>query len=148
VIDEVIRPILLGQWVAPIQASDDPVGALIETFAANLADPDPRFIECGCPLNNLSQELSNADELFRTHLEGVFDAWRSGLTEAFERGQELGTVRKELPPAAIASFIVAHVEGLATVLKTSRDYSVAKSAADVLLHFVAGLRPTVERPAA
>jgi TetR/AcrR family transcriptional repressor of nem operon len=76
VIDEIIRPRFLQLWVDPVKGSDDPIATLIETTRANFSEVDSRFVEWGCPLNNLSQELANSDEKFRTHLNGVFEAGR------------------------------------------------------------------------
>lgn len=141
VIEEVIRPRFLALWIDPVTGADDPVTALVATIRANLADVDDCFIQCGCPLNNLSQELSASDELFRKHLNGVFDQARRTLANALLHGQEMGTVRTDSDPRAVASFILAGLEGLATTLKTSRDLEVAVAAGEVFLRFLESLKP-------
>lgn len=141
VIEEVIRPRFLSLWIDPVTGADDPVSALVATVRANLADVDDCFIQCGCPLNNLSQELSASDELFRKHLNGVFDQARRTLAKALIHGQEVGTVRAGVDPHAVASFVLVGLEGIATTLKTSRDLGVAMAAGEVFLHFLESLKP-------
>jgi len=148
IIDEIIRPVLLHQWVEPVLGQDDPVTALIETAKQNFAGHDEDFVVNGCPLNNLTQELANTDELFRTHLVATFNAWTEGFAKAFAHGQRMGTVREELDPDAIGAFVVSGIEGLASTLKTTRDPKVALSAAGVFLAFLETLRTAAPSPAA
>lgn len=148
VIDEVIRPRFLELWVDPVRSQDDPIDALIRNTRLQLAEVDECFVECGCPLNNLSQELSNADELFRTHLNRVFEQARGRLAGALAHGQGKGTVRRDLDPAAIASFILSGLEGLATTLKTSRDRAATVAAAEVFLRLLESLKPGTGLPSA
>lgn len=141
VIDEVIRPLVMERWADPIRESDDPITALREHATEVMADFSDQEMACGCPLNNLVQELANTDESFRKHLAQVFDEWRAGLAAAFEHGKAAGNVRQDVDPAAAAAFIVASVEGLATTMKSSRDREVTGSAATMFLQFLESLRP-------
>jgi AcrR family transcriptional regulator len=149
VIDEVIRPFVIERWADPIRQSDDPITALQEHATEVMANFTDQEMACGCPLNNLIQELANVEERFRDHLARVCDEWRAGLAEAFERGRTAGTVREDVDPAAAAAFIVASVEGLATTMKSSRDREVSGAAARMFLRFLESLRPAqAEAPAA
>ena len=49
--------------------------------------------QCGCPLNNLAQEMSPLDEGFRQRIQAVLEAWRGGIADILRRGQASGTVR-------------------------------------------------------
>ena len=149
VIDEVIRPLVMERWADPIRESDDPITALREHATEVIAYFTDQDMACGCPLNNMFQELANAEEGFREHLARVFNEWRAGLAAAFERGKAAGNVRQDVDPAAAAAFIVASVEGLATTMKSSRDREVTGSAVTMFLQFLESLRPApAEAPAA
>lgn len=141
VIDEVIRPLVMERWADPIRESDDPITALREHLTEVMAGFTDQEMACGCPLNNLVQELANAEEGFRKHLARVFDEWRGGLAAALERGKAGGNVRQDVDPAAAAAFIVASVEGLATTMKSSHDREVTGSATTIFLEFLESLRP-------
>ncbi len=144
VIDDVVRGWVVD-WVAPLEVSDDPVSTLIETARRIMGSRTPSQLECGCPLNNLSQELSNSDEAFRLHLAQLFDEWRLGIAAGLRRGQVLGKVRADIDPTATGAFIVSAIEGLAGTAKSSRDHKLVLSAGGVLLEFISALRPTVDQ---
>lgn len=140
VIDEIIRPFVLERWVEPLLGTDDPVGTLIGHFETTACAFTDREMACGCPLNNLIQELAATDEPLRARLAGVIDAWRGGVAAALERGVAKGTVRKDVDPAATAAFVVSSLEGLATLMKSHRDPSFAGSVGSVFVRFLETLR--------
>ena len=69
------------------------------------------FKECGCPLNNLAQEMSGLDEGFRQRIQRVLEVWQQGVAQALRRGQACGCVRADLDPEKAATFILAALEG-------------------------------------
>ncbi len=141
VIDDVIRPMVFERWLEPLRESDDPIRALAESTRAMMVDCTPEELQCGCPLNNLTQELAGADESFRRHLDRVADEWRAGIRAGFERGQEAGNVREEADPAAVASLVFATYQGLIGSLKTSRDHDAVTAGLAMFLDLLEGLRP-------
>ena len=147
VIDEVIRGWVVDRWLARLEGSDDPISALIETFQTMMECMPQEQLQCGCPLNNLTQELANADEGFREPLLALFDLWRKGIAESLERGQAVGTVRADISPDATATFVVSAIEGLAGTAKSTRDRGLVLATAMVLLQFLETLRPVAASPA-
>ena len=141
VIDEVIRGRVVDQWLAPLEVSDDPISAVIGTCQTVMGNMPQEQLQCGCPLNNLTQELANSEEGFREPLLALFDQWRKGIAESLERGQALGTVRADISPDATATFIVSAIEGLAGTAKSTRDRGLVLAAGMVLLQFLETLRP-------
>ncbi|MEN8145704.1 MAG: TetR/AcrR family transcriptional regulator [Gemmatimonadota bacterium] len=148
VIEEVIRPFVIKRWLDPLRNSDDPVVAFRSTLECAAESFTDQEMACGCPLNNLSQELANSDdEAFRLHMASVFDQWRGGIAQAFERGKGAGTVRDDVDSEAMAAFLVSSLEGIATTMKSSRDRVLTASVGQVLIEFLETLRPA-EVPAA
>ena len=141
VIDDAIRPMIEERWMKPLQESDDPIRALAESTRATMADATPEELQCGCPLNNLSQELAGADEEFRKHLDRAADEWRAGIQAAFERGQRAGNVRKDVDAAAVAILVFATYQGLIGSVKTSRDQESVAAGLSMFLDLLEGLRP-------
>jgi len=143
VIDEVIGGEFEKKWLAPLRASSDPAAVLGQILTGFIDGDSPLIeIEHGCPLNNLTQELADVDEGFRSRLMRVFEAWRRGISEALERGQAAGTVRVDVDPSATATFIVSSLEGLAGTAKSSRDLPLVMAAGGVLIQFLESLRPS------
>lgn len=147
-IDEIILPFVIDRWVAPLGEAQDPLTALSSLFGSVSKGFTDRELAYGCPLNNLIQEMAGVDDDFRARLTDVFDVWRTGLTEAFRRGQAAGTVRDDLDPEALAGFVISSLEGLTTTMKSHRDPKMLGSIGGVFVTLLEGLRPDEAHAAA
>ncbi|HEY6184406.1 MAG TPA: TetR family transcriptional regulator C-terminal domain-containing protein, partial [Terriglobales bacterium] len=65
--------------------------------------------------------MSQLDEQFRKRMERLFLAWQQGIAALLKRGQSQGTVRRDLNANETASFLVAMVEGHASLAKNAQD---------------------------
>ena len=119
VVDEVIAELVRDRWLRPLLRDGQPVDILIGIVRR--LPTRPAAIRESCPLLNLSQEMSPLDEQFRTRLERIFLAWQKGIATLVRRGQSQGTVRRDLNPDEAASFLVAMVEGYASLAKNAQD---------------------------
>jgi TetR/AcrR family transcriptional repressor of nem operon len=148
VIDEVLRPMLAERWLEPLDHADDPISGfagVLRTFSA-MSDEEMAW---GCPVNNLSQEMANDDdEEFRLRLASVIREWQGGIAAALRRGQETGAVRTEVDVEAVAAFMLASFEGLASLAKTTRDRERAGQIIAMMTEYLNGLRPAGERVSA
>lgn len=146
VVDEIVRPWMLGRWKAHFEDEVDPVTALKRVMTAILDEMPEDVILLGCPLNNLTQEMSGVDEGFRVRLESIMEEWRTSIADALRRGQAHGSVRADIDAEATALFLIASWEGMAGVAKSLQDRAQAAAVLSVLGELVEGLRPA--RPAA
>ena len=124
IIEEIVTEITKDRWLRPLQQSKDknPIDALIGIVEAIPARPSD--VKRGCPLVNLTQEMSLLDEQFRKRLERIFQAWQEGIAAAVRKGQYTGTVRRDLVPEETASFLIAMVEGYEVLAKNAQDAKV------------------------
>src|ERR1700732_2215134 len=78
IIEEIIAEITKDRWLRPLGESKDknPIDALIGIVQAIPARP--RDVKRGCPLVNLTQEMSQLNEQFRKRLERIFKTWQAG----------------------------------------------------------------------
>ena len=94
VVDEILSEHIQQMWIHPLLEAEDPITAfqnIIMQAGSEITEDD---IQCGCPLNNLAQEMAPKDEGFRSRVEAVYRAWRKGIEKAFLKGQENGFVNK------------------------------------------------------
>jgi AcrR family transcriptional regulator len=56
IVDEVIAGLMRDRWLRPLRGSADPIGTLISVLERTSVRPED--VRCGCPLNNLAQEMS------------------------------------------------------------------------------------------
>ena len=141
-IDSMIRQLVVESFVGPLASTDDPIGAIMSCVDSKLDELTPEAVACGCPLNNLAQELSSTDADFREQIEALYARWREVFAEAFQRGQAAGTVRTDVHASEIGTFLVAVMAGSAGLAKSARDVDVARSTMRVLGGYLETLRPT------
>jgi len=141
VIEEVVAKLSRDRWLLPLQRrkDQDPIDALIAIVQA--IPTRPRDIKGGCPLVNLTQEMSQLDDQFRKRLERIFHAWQESIATALRRGQHQGTVRCDLVPEEAASFLVAMVEGYEVLAKNAQDVKVWNTGIRNIGGWLRSLRP-------
>ena len=140
-LDEIIRPRVVETWTVPLAETDDPI-TTIQSILKGFDQLSEEQVIHGCPLNNLSQEMSDVDEEFRAKLVDVYQQWHESLRQALARGQGNGTVRQDADPDKIAGFLVASLEGAFGMAKNARSVEVLTDAAGQLVDYLETLRST------
>ncbi len=143
VIDELLGAKILEHWVKPLADTADPISdivAVIQGFSKEF-DEDPESVTCGCPLNNMSQELSTVDEVFREKFGAIYSQWETAIENAIRAGIEAGKVRKDVDPASFASMFVALLEGSIGMLKVSRSREHMDRLGGGIITILEGMRP-------
>ena len=137
VCDEIINPGIVEQWIEPLQRTDDPIGVMLARMAEKLKALTLEEVSLGCPLNNLSLEMSPHDDGFRERTVKMYDMWKNAMGQALARGQGAGTVARSIDPTATAGLIVAAIEGSIDIAKNAQSL-------DVMKQQMAGLRGFLE----
>jgi AcrR family transcriptional regulator len=122
IVDEIIAKLVRDRWLLPLLGAGQPIDILIGIVQRLPARPAD--VRESCPLLNLAQEMSPLDEQFRKRLERLFLAWQEGVATLLRKGQSQGTVRRDLNPDETASFLIAMVEGYASLAKNAQDTKV------------------------
>jgi hypothetical protein len=122
IVEEIIAKTVSDRWLRPMLSEGQPIDILIGIVRRTPVRPED--IRAGCPLLNLALEMSPVDEQFRKRLERLFLAWQEGVATLLRKGQSQGTVRRDLNPDDAASFLVAMVEGYASLAKNAQDARV------------------------
>jgi TetR/AcrR family transcriptional regulator, transcriptional repressor for nem operon len=141
VVDEVVRGLMLRHWLGGLDDPNvDPLMALQRVLRNRGADPTGNEAKFGCPLNNLAQEMAPVDDQFRRRVNATFDAWRDGFARALERGQAVGSVKRDVDTGATAAFLVASIEGAIGLTKTTKNRDVMRSHLEILADYLETLR--------
>jgi TetR/AcrR family transcriptional regulator, transcriptional repressor for nem operon len=122
IVEEIIAKTVRDRWLCPMLSNGQPIDILIGIVRRTPVRP--KEVRSGCPLLNLAQEMSPLDEQFRKRLERIFQAWQEGVATLLRKGQSQGTVRRDLNPDEAASFLIAMVEGYASLAKNAQDAKV------------------------
>jgi AcrR family transcriptional regulator len=139
VVDEVVAGIMREKWQSPLQNARDPLDALIGVVRSTSLRPE--HVCGGCPLNNLSQEMSPLDEGFRKRTAKVFNEWHGAVAAAQRGGKRRGTVRKDVNADEAATFLIAAYEGYMSLAKNSQDARGLRAGQKALVRYLETLRP-------
>jgi TetR/AcrR family transcriptional regulator, transcriptional repressor for nem operon len=139
VVDEVCTSITREKWVRPLQNAKNPIDTLVSIVQSISLKPED--LQRGCPLNNLSQEMSPLDAGFRKRTAKVFREWQNAIAVALRGGQRRGVVRSDVNANETATFLIAAYEGYISLTKNSQDARMLQSGKRHVIRHLESLRP-------
>ncbi|MCV7037646.1 TetR family transcriptional regulator [Mycolicibacterium moriokaense] len=98
----------------------------------------------GCELGSLAAELSDSDDKARTSLSEHFTEWRTLLEAALNRMRDIGALRVDADTRALATGLLAAVEGGYLLSQTGRDPRLMQAALDMAIGHVASFATAAE----
>lgn len=75
----------------------------------------------GCPIGNLTLEMSTQDELVRMHVEQYFQQWLKYVERMLDEAKEQGLVPPTLDTVVTAQALLAYIEGVLLLAKGRND---------------------------
>lgn len=132
IVDEILGQDVMERWIGPLSESKNPVLTIIDICESERAGRSADEIEKGCPINNLSQEMSPIDEGFRERLERVYGQWTGAIAQALERGQQAGVIRQDVEPQKVAKFLLASLQGIIGVAKCCKSEQMLDDMAECM----------------
>ncbi|HEX2250131.1 MAG TPA: TetR/AcrR family transcriptional regulator [Gemmatimonadales bacterium] len=146
VVDDIVSKFLLDRWLGVLEKQGgDPLTALQGMLKERSLHLTSEEVELGCPLNNLAQEMSPLDEGFRRRVAEAYASWIDGFAKVLQGGQAEGSVRPDLDPKRIATFLVAAIEGSFGVAKGARSAALLRANLSTLSTMLDSLRPESPR---
>src|SRR3954451_4273636 len=91
----------------------------------------------GCELGSLASELADQDEAARVSLNDHFHTWQGLLTAGLVRMVEAGVLRPDADPEALATGLMAALQGGYLLAQTAHDAGPMKIALDMAVAHVA-----------
>ena len=135
-----IREMVVESFLGPLSEAGNVIDRLQACLNAKVDELTPELVACGCPLNNLAQELSASDDDFRTQIDDLYESWWQAIADAFTRGQKRGDVRADVVVTDVATFLVAAMAGTAGFAKSTQDVEVARTSMRVMCAYLDSLR--------
>ncbi len=139
VVDEIMASDLHKKWVQPLRNAKDPIDALVRIVQSESIKRED--VQRGCPLLNLSQEMSGLDEGFRRRTARLFKNWHDAVAGALREGQKHGIVRNDIDANETATFLIAIYEGYVVLGKNSQDPRMMQSGQRRVSGHLESLRP-------
>jgi TetR/AcrR family transcriptional regulator, transcriptional repressor for nem operon len=122
--DEILKNMMLDRWIRPLSAYENPVRGMMSRYRKLMEDTSDEDLAMGCPLNNLTQEMSSVDPVFRDKLQKVLELWIDETEKHLRKAQAEGFLKPGVDPRKIAQFLVMMEEGSAAMVKNLRDRKV------------------------
>lgn len=102
-----------AEWEQHSRAADSPdpllaLRSIYERIVDDYASCDDR---CGCLLGNFAGEIAQSSDLCRDAARHTVDEWRVGFADYLRRGQDYGSVRRDVSADAMADLFWNTWEG-------------------------------------
>ncbi|GHG03139.1 TetR/AcrR family transcriptional regulator [Thalassotalea marina] len=118
VFEEIYTPMFIATWQPAVEV-DDPIMGLIKFFKDICQEMTCDDIVCGCPINNLCQEMSGVDEGFRLRILNMQQQLNHLI--AFNLQRIASQLRNDLDFNQIAYFIVSSFHGAYSLSKSAKN---------------------------
>lgn len=128
--DEVLKGMMLDRWIGPLAAYGNPIQGIGTRFRKLVEATSDEELRLGCPLNNLTQEMSSVDPVFREKLRGVVLDWVKETERYLKKAQVEGYMKPEVDARSAAEFLVMMEEGSWALAKALGDRKVYRSTYD------------------
>lgn len=140
IVDDLVSEQVASSWIRPLKSCDNPIDCIQGIIMGHMEQVTPEEMAVGCPLNNLTQEMSPIDEGFRVRINKIYTKWREALADALKKGQRNGFVKSDINAGKAAAFIVASIAGCAGTAKSTQCKKTFADATEGLMEYLGSLR--------
>ena len=137
VFEEIYTPMFIALWQPAVEI-DDPIEGLCDFFTTMYEESSCDEIVCGCPLNNLCQEMSGVDEGFRLRILNMQQQLNQLIAINLQR--IANQLLDDIDFAQVAYFIVSTFHGASSLSKCSKNKDLFEKVMKELCRYIKSLR--------
>lgn len=137
VFEEVYAPAFMALWQPTVEA-EDPIEGLCEFFSEMSNTMSCDELVCGCPLNNLCQEMSGVDEGFRIRILAMQQQLNLLISTNLARVSH--QLQPDLDYSQVAYFIVSTFHGSSSLSKSSLNKELFDKVIKELCRYIRQLK--------
>ncbi len=123
IIEEILKPTMQEHFIKPTEASQDPVEDFYNMISYLLLEDPFLQVKYGCPVGNLTQEMTPWNTKFSEALAELVDLWKATIINSIEKGKQAGLIRKDVIGEQVAFFILSGYWGIRNFGKLQNDNS-------------------------
>ncbi len=112
VINELLNSENYDSFGGMLHQSGDPVKDIYLLMKYMLLDSDLMMVEYGCPVGNLTQELSTFNRKFADALQKLSDHWFQQMEDSLNRGKKAGIIRSDVNVRQVVYFVISGYWGI------------------------------------
>lgn len=123
IIEEILKPTMQEHFIKPTEASQNPIEDFYNMISYLLLEDPFLQVKYGCPVGNLTQEMTPWNTRFSDALAELVDLWKASIINSIEKGKESGLIRKDVTGEQVAFFILSGYWGIRNFGKLQNDNS-------------------------
>ena len=112
IIEEILKPVMLENFIKPIEKSVNPLDDLYNMISYLLLEDPFLQVKYGCPVGNLTQEMTPWNNQFSKVLTELVDQWKNTILKIVAHAQTSGLIRKDVNGNQVAFFIMSGYWGI------------------------------------
>ena len=141
IVDEILSRMIMERWITPLVAYKNPVQGILNRFKKIIESTPDETVCFGCPLNNLIQEMSPVDPVFKEKLKAVTALWIDENETYLKKAQTLGYLKPEVDTRQLAEFVVMVEEASFGLGKSLSNKKIHWNAYHSLRRYMMSLTP-------
>jgi len=112
IIEEILKPVMMESFINPIENSVNPIDDLYNMISYLLLEDPFLQVKYGCPVGNLTQEMTPWNNQFSLALSELTFQWKKTIEKAISNGQLSGLIRKDVNGEQVAFFMMSGYWGI------------------------------------
>jgi TetR/AcrR family transcriptional repressor of nem operon len=140
IINELLKPTLINNFIEPLQKEEDPVKAIYDLMYHLLIKHPFLKVEYGCPAGNFTQEMTPWNADFSNVLNELTQQWSKVMTAAIVTGKVKGYVRKDVNAKQVTLFVLSGYWGVRNFGKLENSYKAYLPYLRELKSYLSGLK--------
>lgn len=137
VFEEIYTPMFLSTWLTAIE-QDDPIEGLCNFFSQMSVNMTCDELICGCPLNNLCQEMAGVDEGFRVRILDLQLQLNTLISNSLVKIKD--QLRSDIDYSQVSYFIVSTFHGSTALSKCSKNKALFERVMNELCKYLRNLK--------
>lgn len=140
IVEEIMKPIMHQAFITPISTSIDPLEDIYKMIHDLLLENEFLSVQYGCPVGNLTQEMTPWNDHFSKALSDLIENWQNAIADAIIRGKKAGKVKKHVKPEQVAYFVMSGYWGIRNFGKVENSNASYKLYLKELKEYLATLK--------
>lgn len=121
IINEIIKPLIHDILITPLQNTSKPINVIYLMIKSLLLENSLLKLEYGCPVSNLTQEMTPWNSNFTKALNELILEWQEAIENCIRNGSEDGSVQSNVDPKQVAYFITSSYWGIRNFGKNNNN---------------------------
>jgi AcrR family transcriptional regulator len=112
IINEILKPTMQDVFIKTLQNAKNPIKEIFEMTKSLLLENPFLKLEYGCPVGNLTQEMTPWNFEFAKALSELILEWQQTIENCILNAKANGTVRINVSPQQVAYFVISSYWGI------------------------------------